>query len=148
MLTQLRIGDLAGLLDGEGQVSIVKNRRTDGKRKRAYSLRAEVRVSQRRRILLDTIASWVGKDGTSIGRTGQNGAYYVLRFHSAWLRANLRKIIPHLIIKRRQAEVVMRFLSQPARVGRNGVGDAEWEIRDALHAEIKALNADRTNGDT
>ena len=146
MLTELQIGYLAGLLDGEGQVSIAKNiRRDDKKRKRNYALRVEVRIVQRRKILLDKLLEWIGAENGSIGGNGLGGHYFVLRFHAEWLRANLPAIIPHLILKRRQAEIVTEFLSFPRWPGRNGVGEEHWRHRDALKEEVMRLNLDRSN---
>ncbi len=145
MLSELQIGYLAGILDGEGQVSVVRQKRSDAKRKRAYGLRTEVRVTQRRRILLSTILDWTGSENATITSTGLGGKFFQLRFKAQWLRDNLPIIAPHLILKRRQADIVIEFLGQPARVGRNGVGDEAWNKRDALRAECHALNADRTN---
>lgn len=145
MLTETQIAYLAGILDGEGQVSVTRQKRTDAKRKRDYGLRTEVRVSQRRRVLLSTILGWIGEENGTIGPTGLGGKFFQLRFKAEWLREHLPLIAPFLILKRRQAEIVIEFLGQPARVGRNGVGDEAWAKRDALRAECHALNMDRTN---
>ena len=148
MLTQLQIGYLAGLLDGEGQISIIKAARNDRRtpRLRRYELRVEVRITQRRRLLLDTVLSWIGREHGTVASTGLDKRYFVLRFKAPWLRAHLGTISRHLILKRRQAEVVQIFLNHRPHVGRLGVGEDEWAKRDALHAEVKALNADRSNG--
>lgn len=146
MLTDLQIGYLAGMFDGDGQISIIKNiRRDDKKRKRNYALRVEVRIGQRRRILLKTIQDWIGEENASICANGLDGRYFNLRFKANWLRQHLPLILPHLILKQRQAEIVVHFLSYPSHVGRNGIGDNEWAVRDRLHQEVKKLNADRTN---
>ena len=146
MLTDLQIGYLAGILDGEGQISIVKNiRRDDKTRRRNYALRVEVRISQRRRILLEAIQGWIGEENASIGANGLAGQYFVLRFKAHWLREHLPLILPHLILKQRQTEIVIRFLGHRAHIGRKGVGAEEWAVRDTLHQEVKKINADRTN---
>src|SRR6266851_1530809 len=88
MLSELQIGYLAGILDGEGQVSVVRQKRSDAKRKRAYGLRTEVRVTQRRRILLSTILDWTGSENATITSTGLGGKFFQLRFKAQWLRDN------------------------------------------------------------
>ena len=145
MLTELQIGYLAGILDGEGGISIAKNIRKDGTRKRDYALTARVGVTQRRRILLSTILDWIGRENGHIGRTGLENKFFLLRFKADWLRKNLPFILPHLILKRRQAEIVITFLNFPRCVGRHGVGDENWLIRNKLRDECVALNMDRTN---
>ena len=145
MLTPLQIGYLAGILDGEGQVSITRQKRTDMTRKRDYGYRSDVRVTQRRRILLSTILGWIGAENGHIGRTGLNNKFFVLRFRSCWLRQNLPIILPHLLLKRRQAELVVDFLGHKTHVGSNGVGAQTWAKWDAQHAEVRALNSDRAN---
>lgn len=146
MLSQLQIGYLAGILDGEGAISITRVKRDDDKkRKRDYSLRADVRITQRRRLLLTTILDWIGEENGKISATGLDNRFFVLRLRHVWLRDHLALVLPHLVLKRRQAEIVLEFLSHPARVGRNGVGDEAWSRRNALRDECKALNLDRTN---
>lgn len=146
MLTELQIGYIAGILDGEGQVAIIRNARNDDrKRRREYELRPVVRVTQRRRLLLETMLNWIGTEHGSIGRTGMDNKFFVLRFKCSWLREHLPLVLPHLVLKRRQAEIVLEFLKSPRSVGRNGVGDARWATRNALRDECVALNADRTN---
>ena len=145
MLTKLQRGYLAGILDGEGSVGITRQKRIDRKRKRDYGYRSDVRVTQRRRILLSTILEWIGQENGHIGRTGLNNAFFTLRFKSEWLRKNLPKISIHLILKRRQADLVIDFLGHKTHVGRNGVGADVWSKWDAQYAKCKALNADRTN---
>lgn len=146
MLTEAQIGYIAGILDGEGSISITRNIRSDErKRRRDYALRADVRVTQRRRLLLSTLLAWIGESNGSICAAGPGRRFFVLRIKHEWLRENFAAIIPHLVLKRRQAEIVLEFLGYPARVGRNGVGDEVWSKRDALRDECKALNLDRTN---
>lgn len=147
MLTELQLGYIAGILDGEGQVSIVRNiRRDDKKRLREYDLRVQVSITQRRRLLLDTILKWTGKESGIISATGLGNKYFALRFRVPWLQENLPLILPHLVLKKRQAELVLEFIaSRASRPGRKGAGDETWEVRDALRAECMALNTDRTN---
>jgi hypothetical protein len=146
MLSEMQLGYLAGLLDGEGAVSITKLvRRDDRKRKRDIGLRADVRVSQRRKRLLDVMLDWVGAENATISRTGADGRYFVIRFKSVWLKTHLPEILPYLILKRRQAEIVVTFLNNPKWPGRNGVGAEEWERRLKLYEECKFLNTDRSN---
>ena len=145
MLTPLQIGYLAGILDGEGSISITRQKRADMTRKRDYGYRSGVRITQRRRILLSTILEWIGAKNGHIGRTGLDNKFFELRFKSDWLRNNLPIILPHLILKRRQAELVVDFIGHKTHVGRNGVGADVWAKWDAQHAECRALNSDRTN---
>lgn len=146
MLSETQLGYLAGILDGEGAISITRNKRRDKQaRRRDVALRCDVRVSQRRKLLLDTICAWIGEENASISRTGLGNRYFSLRFKHSWLREHLPKILPYLLLKQRQAEIVISFLAQPSRVGRNGVGEEEWERRILLYEECKGLNLDRTN---
>ncbi len=146
-LTPEQLAYLAGAFDGEGQLSIIKNIRSDDKKRlRNYALRVEVRLGQRRRLWLDTIQSWVGEDNASLGRNGAAQAFYILRFKAAWCREYLPLIRPYLILKGANVDIIMEFfaLATPHR-GRIGAGDEVWAKRDALHVKIKHLNADRSN---
>ena len=141
-LNELQIGYLAGILDGEGQLGITRNiRRDDKKRIRDYALRVEVRISQKRRLLLDTILEWIGPENGSIGRTGLNQAYFVLRLKADWLKQTLPILQPHLILKGRNAEIIIEFFSLGrTHIGRGGASADIWLRKQELRNEIYLLN--------
>lgn len=150
MLSDLQIGYLAGILDGEGCVTVTRNVRNDRKkRRRNYELRSVVTITQRRRRLLDHIVAMVGTDNASIyrHRGSKLRDYFILRFTNGWLRDNLPLLIPHLVLKHEQAGICLWFLSNPGKTGLPGMTEDEWAVRDSMFEKCRHLNADRSNGE-
>ena len=143
MLTEHQYAYLAGIIDGEGHVSIDRLiRKDDKKRLRNYCYRPSVRVAQARIKLLETIQSWVGAENASISKTGRESAYWCLRFKAHWLREHLPRIAKYMILKGSHAEIFMWFLEhQNTGIGRHGAGDAVWKERDEMYAKMRILNA-------
>ena len=150
MLTDLQIGYLSGILDSDGCITIVRGRRRDNKvRIRNYELRPQISVTQRRRRLLEYITAISGPDSASIytHRGSELRNYYILRFRNQWLRDNLPTLLPHLCLKREQAEIALWFLQNLGKTGRNGMGNKAWAERDRMWARCRHLNQDRSNGE-
>ena len=150
MLSDLNIGYLAGILDSDGCITIRRGKRKDSKKRlREYELSPNVSVTQRRRRLLEHIIGISGPDSASIythrGSALRND--YILRFKSQWLRDNLPTLLPHLCLKREQAEIALWFLAHMKSVGRIGLSDETWAERDRMHARCSHLNQDRSNGE-
>lgn len=105
---------LAGLIDGEGSLLIQRKRAGAGKLcKRGYQRRYLLTISNTSKELLTTV-----KDSLGYGNLVEHGNHkqrwktcYTLRFYEGTLRTLLPEIIPHLILKKRQAEIVSECLS-------------------------------------
>jgi hypothetical protein len=139
-LTDADLGYLAGIIDGEGHIGLVRRRRSNWKNhpEQTHVLRPVLQIGQARRELLDHIARVVGEG--SVGAHGQRG-FYNLRFFPNTMRWLLPELLPHLVLKKRQAEIVIEFMSK-AGVEYNGRQLPEDELarRRALGDEIKRLN--------
>jgi hypothetical protein len=141
VLTDVKLAYLAGIMDGEGHFSIVKYTRKDKqKRVNGTGLKVESRISQGRRLLLDTIASWFQPGDTNIVKAGKDGAYFMLRFNYHCLRELIPALMPHLVLKRRQAEICLYFLVNQHTTGRKPFPSSEWQHRLELHDECRQLN--------
>ena len=150
MLSDLHIGYLAGILDSDGCITIRRGKRNDRKpRLRNYELSPTVTVTQRRRRLLEHIITISGPDSASIyiHRGSKLRNYYILRFKSQWLRDNLPALLPHLSLKREQAEIALWFLAHSKSIGRTGLSEEAWAERDQMWARCGHLNQDRSNGE-
>ena len=140
-LTSTQLAYLAGIMDGEGEFSIAKYARKDKqKRLRNYGLKAQVRISQARRMLLDSIADDVGHENVNIGKAGKGGAYFYLRFRHSCLIELIPLLFPYLRMKVEQAQIVLEFLHMPRSIGRIGLGAAEWQRRIRLRNRCCQLN--------
>lgn len=126
---------LAGFIDADGHIGVVRRHR-EGTQK--LYLRPIIQIGQAKRLPLDWIAGTVGEGSVHIH--GKRG-FYNLRFHAGALRWLLPALLPYLVLKRRQAELVMEFLELSA-VSRNGVRLSDFDLarREAIRAECEVLN--------
>lgn len=136
-LTDADLGYLAGIIDGEGHIGLVRRKRSWKRSpERTHYLRPVVQIGQAKRELLDHIARVVGEGSVAVH--GQRG-FYNLRFYPGTMRWLLPQLLNHLVLKRRQAEIVLEFMSGPVWNGRE-LTENEHSRRATLAAEIRALN--------
>lgn len=139
VLTIAEAAYLAGLVDGEGTLSVWKERRP-------------ANITGFRYKVTFTIAQANQKFLEEIGRMGGNGSVrlctrnrperghkpvYTVRFYSHQTRWLLPQLLPYLRIKRRQAELVLKFLGTTDRSRRDRLAHGE---RADLYDECHALN--------
>jgi hypothetical protein len=135
---------IAGLFDGEGCVSVCYSRlryRVDGKTP-IMALKIVVLISNTYKPILERLKRTYGG---SICRTRRDERVghktgWSLRFTStATQKRFLKVIVPHLIIKRRQAKLGMLYLTT-ALIGGHRPTPEQWKIRTKVALELKNLN--------
>lgn len=153
-MSKLTAAYIAGFVDGEGYIGIVKDDRRNNSR-RTDSYTTVIKIANTDRSIIDWLLSSYG--GTFHKRTmkeGQKDAYY-------WTLAGekivpfLDKIAPYLKIKRKQADVVRQFrktytqssYDHIRRQAKNGgtftsktTKDDVLSQRDSLYQKIRELN--------
>ena len=134
-LSEADLGYLAGILDGEGHLGLVRRRNTwsDGK---TNFLRPVVQIGQAKRLMLDHIADVVGTGCLAIHGTR---IFHNLRFYPGTLRWLLPQLLPHLIVKRRQAEILIQFLDECKYHGKK-LTTKQLLRRELLAEEVRRLN--------
>jgi LAGLIDADG endonuclease len=130
----------AGLLDGEGCFSI-----TSCTNKRKLHLRpvfsACITVSMVRAEAITKLQQVVG--GT-LGRTrDEYGAIYQWRAYGSKARAICEMLLPYLVLKRRQAELIVAFQATKGQAWEK-VSIESYAKRAAMLTEITVLNRTRT----
>ncbi len=135
-ITDTEAAYLAGVLDSDGHIGVVRRTRKSTRQDYVY-LRAIVQIGQSKK----PIITWVSEVcGGSVTLHNQRGIWN-LRFYAGTLRWLLPRVYPYLVLKRRQAELVMEFMELCA-VWRNGkkLTDEEKARREAIRAELEILN--------
>jgi DNA-binding CsgD family transcriptional regulator len=132
-------GYVAGMIDGDGIISIVKTTRNDRKEPHWKPL---VAITNTNREALEFIAKEVGafrfhnKRGT-IGKNSKRPVYRIIIVRHKDVLVLLEMLLPYLMIKRRQAELVIDFCkSRLSKPNHAPYDDKEKEIID----EVKRLN--------
>ena len=132
VLTTAEAAYLAGIVDGEGTLSVWRSRPHDYRSRDKYAM--TFTIAQADWPFLDGIRQMAGNGHVAACRRKQpdprRKPEYKLVFNGHQTRWILPQISPYLRVKRRQADLVLQFLGA-------GVGDKE---RARIYGECHALN--------
>jgi len=139
---------LAALIDGEGSVMLNTHAGRAGKTRSGAYLRPSVIVSNNDRRLMDALIERTGVSRVYAHRrqTTESGKHpcYTWRLASDDIRRLGPKLLPHLVLKREQMELLLEFLSLPrAALGTKLTEDMVGD-RIAIQTKIRALNVTGT----
>lgn len=131
---------VAGLIDGEGCVSLVKVKH---KSVRGHALRAHIAIAICDTFLVE-LAQEIGVGRYYLRGGNRNPKWkpiYVWHLGPNACRALLPVIIPHLRLKKRQGQLLLRYL-RIARLknNRSGVEPRRLVLQEAIYQRIKELN--------
>ncbi len=143
---------LAALIDGEGTVMLVRHAigaaaKARGRKVLGYRLRVE--ISNTHRGLLEAVADRTGvkRVGTRNLKSipGRKSVCYVWRANATELRWLLPQLIPYLIVKRRQAELLLAAMVLKDEMA--PVAGRKWDFFDrakrrAQQAQVESIAAD------
>lgn len=133
-LTELDCAYLAGLIDGEGSIYVMKH-----KEKTYYPA---ISIMMTHQPVMTWVAGKLGLLVADVPRKPKNWRHSV-RLHGKRAVALCRRMLPYLIVKRKQAELVQEFpFEQRAGKPRNGRELEPWVVqkRAKLRDDVNALN--------
>ena len=130
---------LAGLIDGEGTISLWKVNAP--KNARGFTHHVTFTIAQSNEPYLDEIRNMIGNGTVKLknpgGDRGKNSKpCFGLRFNAYQTRWILPQILPYLRLKRRQAEIVLEYFRSLHVGGRRGPSEAHLELME----ECQRLN--------
>ena len=124
----------AGFVDGEGCITIQKSYAPSKQGWHAMSLM--MRVTQKRRQPLDTLASLFGGEVKPM----RSRPYFDWTLSAAHTASALREMLPYLVLKRDQADLALEFYDlQQARSGSTVLTEEDRMVREFCFTELKAL---------
>lgn len=132
-VTDTDLAYAAGFIDGEGSFFSVGKRRADG----TVRLRPAISASNCQRAAIDKLVEMFGGSVYCKPQRGTRREIWEWRVTGERARAAALAVLPFLVLKRPQAEIVLAF--EIGRVGRS-VTPEENARRDALAASLKSLN--------
>lgn len=142
-LTEAELGYFAGIIDGEGSINVVRTGSATGIRGYRYSVRITVVNTDRR--LIDWLYAALRERGSVSKRPGPKTNHkdsYVLNLRDQVASPVLQALLPHLRLKREQAELALelnaRCLLRRGRTRR--LSDEEWAGRDRIYKRMRELN--------
>lgn len=138
-LTAHEAAYLAGFVDGEGCLTIGRARRKESRA--GFSYEALMNVSGTELEALRQIAVMCGNGKVQVQdkrSSEKHKPLYRIVFSANQIRHLLPQIRPYLLVKHRQADIVLTFLSE-RQSGRN-VTPAYWQRQEELRAQVRTLN--------
>jgi len=137
-------GYVAGFLDGDGSIVATLERRPE-RRRFPYRIRLKINFTQhkRHRKMLVMLQEYLGDVGSLRDVTGHNLAELVIQKRSE-VKAVLLRVMPHLILKVRQARKMTDIIAlyEKAKVNvRSSLSEKEFRRIVAIVREIRKLNS-------
>jgi hypothetical protein len=131
---------LAGILDGEGTITVTRNRQY---KRPTFQYRVRLAVYNTNKSLIDWLCQeFGGTVSCNKSRIVGSKDLYVWRLMSLKdIQKLLKECIEFLIVKKRQAELALEFISE--RKFKNSFGKLNRsysEIEENIHLEIRKLN--------
>lgn len=151
-LTQTQAAYLAGVIDGEGHIGLVKNARHVGG---SPTWDFRVHITNTKRAWLEELRTWVMNGGEieSVGQTItpiksrlNKRPCYQLRLRSKPARSLLGQVFPFLLLKRAHAELMLQYFDLAARRKNTTIPGRRCDpsvvaAMAGIHDQLKALNA-------
>lgn len=140
MWTEAQLAYMAGIVDGEGSIVVVPSySKTKGKRYERYIIR--IHAYNTDPTLMVWLKQFFGGSWSPVKRRRieQKQSYQWYVGHTA--AATIAKaILPYLVIKQRQAEILIEFAASMTHKHARGLPNNVIEMRNRLYAECAELN--------
>ena len=137
---------LAGAIDADGFITISRSTpsktRRDGRRSTYYT--AKIGLSEIKATIPDLLqGTFGGWRGIHVPKDPRHRPWHLWQATNQLAASALRHLLPHLRLKRRQAQLVIEFAARTARTRRGPIGDDERGAREHLYVEVTRLNDPR-----
>ena len=148
LITDLEKAYFAGMIDGDGCISITKSPKKVAGKTRHYH-QAYIILSQSTKSYLEYWKEKIGfgsvyeKKSSSKDVIKSRLKHYQFRVPSKKACNVAEMILPYLLLKRRQAELIIELGKTMKNNGRAGISQDVLDYREALRIECCALNKSR-----
>jgi len=147
-LTETEAAYIAGIIDGEGTIRMTKCYSASGDRKLRYRVYVQVAVSTSMEIV-EWLVSKLDASMTTLNRKKKSDKHrlaFAVYVSEVKGEALLRRVLPYLVIKKRQAELFLRYrevqkVCNPALRWSKSRMPAVRAVRDWYYSEFRKLNA-------
>lgn len=133
---------LAGIIDGEGTITIARAPRNDTKHRIPYHI-PHVKVCNTNKELIDWIhAKFGGRNNNTRQANTKWSTLYYIRWNCGKARDLLEAVLPYLRVKKVQATVVLDFIKRMNKRSFTGVmlSEEERDIREQMYLLVTKLN--------
>ena len=126
----------AGVVDGEGTIGISKCRKGFKQNRQGYCYRAFFHITNTYLPLLQYLQKHFGG---RIAYLDERAMCYNHTFSANEIRNIFPELIPYLLVKRRQAEIVLEFLNKMEKTKFCSPSDELYEFYEKCYLECKAI---------
>jgi hypothetical protein len=145
MLSETQLAYLAGIIDGEGTIGIVrftsKQKLASGEVKSYTRTEARLTIYNCNVAMMDWLERHLGGKRRLVPRSKENWKpNYSWETHSVKASRLLKAVYPYLVAKAEQADLVMRYQSTKKRVGRKGTPQETISGREEMISRLHVLN--------
>jgi hypothetical protein len=138
-----RLAYIAGLLDGEGSLQIIRGRPRKGRGHGYYRCNVTVRMTDNAALAL--LKTWYPESyyyhlPTEVYQPGRRPSF-MWGLYDGHCRQFLEDVSPYLLVKRDQANLLLDFLAVKAKANRHKEYTPDyWRTLAALYQQVKALH--------
>lgn len=141
-MTDIQVGYLAGLMDGEGSISIIRPNRYD---RETFRLQPQAMISGTDPMLAEYLQTTLdAKVLTRIRPMKNSRPTWQVGWYGFRCYPIVKLVEPHLLIKRDQAQIVIEFLE--SRINHDTYNQGYTEHEMALYERIRGLNRHGLSG--
>lgn len=144
VLTAIEAAYLAGLIDGEGSISVNRTKTSSSAKacKRGFAYRSSLVVAMTDLSILEWAQNitGVGKICVKKRQSPKHKPAWTWAVWSNEAVSLLIQLLPYLRIKLNQAENLIEFQKVMRYPGKNGLSDEEWTLREFHHNKSHILN--------
>ena len=135
-LTENILSYFAGIVDGEGSIGIAKCKGESNGYIRQYRYRPFFSITNTHLPMLQYLKKHFGG---SIAYSDERTQCYNMTFSANKIREILPELIPYLLIKKKQAEIVLEFLNRMKKTVFSSISDELYDFYEKCCEECKAL---------
>jgi hypothetical protein len=131
---------LAGLIDGEGCLTIVKTKPSAKYARRSPSYYLRLTIQMIHRGVMDKVCEVVGSGSVKKYANGSRRPLYRLEIGGENAKNLIERIFPYLIVKKEEALLCLKFMDLNSRSGfGKRVPEILTEERELIYTELKRL---------
>lgn len=132
----------AGIVDGEGTIGIAKVKRKLKDNRQGYAYRTFFHITNTHLPMLQYLQKHIGG---KISYLDERAQAYNMTFSANKIRELFPDLIPYLLIKKRQAEIVLEFLAKIKETNFCSPSDEIYDFYEKCFVECKKLKQERWN---
>lgn len=140
-VSELQLAYLAGFVDGEGHITALKTKSKRVDWNDSYS--PDFGLTNTNREILEHVRKLTGFGNIKSKSKGKPNwkPAWELDFDAIETQILLERLLPYLIVKKRQAELLLELMNKKMKLGSRRVISVDEQVeKDLLYEEIRELN--------